>query len=200
MAKKRNIKLRQSYSRLSRKMFIMQSRYARARQMKKAAKCTKKLKTWLGRVIRDIERKCSFPDQELKQALDTATRIYQQKRQDKNKVYSFHEPHVECISKGKAHKRYEFGTKVSLGVSSRGGWILGALAFHGNPYDGHTLSKSLEQIEKISFRPDHVFADQGYRGHDYEGPVRSPCSQEETGKDTEEPIMDAKKGSNRASY
>jgi len=172
LAKQRGIELRQTYNRLSGEMLMMQSRYARARQMKRAAKCTRKLRTWLGRVIRDIERKCVSPDKELKKALEIATRIYNQQRTDKQKVYSFHEPHVECISKGKAHKRYEFGCKVSVAATSKGGWFVGSKAFHGNPYDGHTLSKAIEQIERIAQRPEHIFTDQGYRGHDYNGDIQ----------------------------
>lgn len=78
---------------------------------------------------------------------------------------------MECISKGKAHKRYEFGSKVSVATTSRGGWFVGALVFHGNPYDGHTLSKTLEQVAHIVKSPGHVFVDRGYRGHGYSGNV-----------------------------
>jgi IS5 family transposase len=34
-----------------------------------------------------------------------------QRRNDSNKIYSFHAPEVKCISKGKEHKKYEFGNK-----------------------------------------------------------------------------------------
>lgn len=135
-----------------------------------AARCTKRLRTWLGRVIRDIGRKCPDPDERLKAALEIGWRIFTQQKDDKNKVYSVHEPHVECISKGKAHKRYEFGCKVSVAATSKGGWFVGAKAFHGNPYDGHTLFHALEQVQRLSStRPEQVFVDQGYRGHNYTG-------------------------------
>ena len=135
-AKERKLSLRQNYNRKSKHLLFQQSRYSHARQMKRARRCTRTLKTYLGRVIRDIERKCLQPDDQLQTLLDTSSRIFHQKRHDKNKVYSVHEPTVECISKGKAHKRYEFGCKVSVAATSRGGWFLGALAVHGNPYDG----------------------------------------------------------------
>ncbi|MGB3222951.1 MAG: IS5 family transposase [Desulforhopalus sp.] len=170
-AKKRDIDLRQNYNRLSRNLVYKQSRYAHARQMKRAKSCTKKLRTYLGRVIRDIERKCQSPDKDLRSLLETAHRIFNQQRQDKNKVYSVHEPDVECISKGKAHKRYEFGSKVSVATTSRGGWFVGAQVFHGNPYDGHTLSATLEQVTKLVRSPEHVFVDRGYRGHGYAGEI-----------------------------
>ena len=170
-AKKRKIALRQNYNRLSKRMLVQQSRYAHAKQMKRARRCTKKLRTYLGCVIRDIERKYPNPDSELKSLLDIATRIRNQQKKDTNKIYSVHEPAVECISKGKAHKRYEFGCKVSVAATSRGGWFVGAKALHGNPYDGHTLKDAIKQVERIARRPEHVFVDMGYRGHGYTGAV-----------------------------
>jgi IS5 family transposase len=170
-AKDRGIPLRQNYNRNAKKLLFAQSRYAHARQMKRAKACTRKLKTYLGRVIRDVARNCEFPDVQLHELLFIAARIYHQKRKDKNKVYSVHEPDVECISKGKAHKRYEFGCKVSVAATSRGGWFVGAMAVHGNPYDGHTLKGALDQVERIARSPEHVFVDMGYRGHGYKGDV-----------------------------
>ena len=181
-AKKRDIDLRQNYNRKSKQLIAQQSRYAHARQMKRAKRCTRKLKTYLGRVIRDIERKYPYPDQHLDQLLDISTKIYRQQRYDKNKVYSVHAPEVECISKGKAHKRYEFGCKVSLAATSRGGWFVGALAKHGNPYDGHTLSEALEQVERIVKKPEHVFVDMGYRGHGYQGDVQVHVDKRKRGR------------------
>jgi IS5 family transposase len=171
-AKERGIKLRQNYNRKSKEMLHRQSRYSHAKQMRRAKGCTRKLKTYLGRVIRDIERNCSEPTPELESLLDIGKRILKQQRHDKNKIYSVHEPHVECISKGKAHKRYEFGCKVSVAATSRGGWFVGAMAVHNNPYDGHTLTEALNQVERIARSPEHAFVDMGYRGHGYSGEVK----------------------------
>jgi len=168
-AKKRDIPIRQNYNRKSKQLLFQQSRYSHARQMKRAQKCTRKLRTYLGRVIRDIERQCPEPDQHLDKLLVTSKRIFTQKRHDKNKVYSVHAPEVECISKGKAHKRYEFGCKVSVAATSKGGWLVGAMAIHGSPYDGHTLADALEQVERVAAKPEHAFVDMGYRGHNYKG-------------------------------
>lgn len=170
-AKERGISLRQNYNRKSKEMLCRQSRYSHAKQMKRAKRCTGKLKTYLGRVIRDIERNCPRPDPQLQSLMEIGTRIFNQKRHDKNKIYSVHEPHVECISKGKAHKRYEFGCKVSVAATSRGGWFVGARALHGNPYDGHTLKDALKQVERVAGNPEHAFVDMGYRGHGYSGEV-----------------------------
>jgi len=95
-AGERGIVLRQTYSRLGKQALLQSSRYAHARQMKRSRRCTKKLRTWLGRVIRDIERKCPDPDPVLSELLSTSRRIHAQQRHDKNKVYSVHETHVEC--------------------------------------------------------------------------------------------------------
>lgn len=171
-AKAQGIVLRQNYNRKSKQLLCQQSRYAHARQMKRARKCTRQLRTFLSRVIRDIERKWDGSDPALASLLATSRRIVEQKQKDKQKVYSVHAPEVECISKGKAHKRYEFGCKVSVAATSRGGWFVGAKALHGNPYDGHTLKEALKQVGRITVKPQHVFVDMGYRGHDYEGDVQ----------------------------
>jgi len=164
-AAKRGIKLRQSYRRLGKGAFCRQSRYAHAQQMRRARKETRRLRTYLGRVIRDIDRKCPQPDRSFYMLLEIAKAIYEQKRDDHNKVYSLHALEVECISKGKAHKRYEFGCKVPVVSTSTGNWILEIDAVHGNPYDGHTLKQSLASAEKnAGYKIGQAFCDRGYRG------------------------------------
>jgi IS5 family transposase len=171
-AKECGVELRQSYVRKGKQSFIMHSRYSHARQYRRAAKHLRKLKTYLGRVTRDIERKLQ-PDQlkEFEKLLELSHRLLSQKRHDKNKLYSVHAPEVVCISKGKSHKRYEFGCKVSVVTTMRQEpFVLGIQAFEGNPYDGHTLAASLEQAGRLgSFEPEEVFVDRGFRGHDYKG-------------------------------
>jgi IS5 family transposase len=78
--------------------------------------------------------------------------VREQKRSDKNKVYSLHEPNVLCISKGKAHKQYEFGRKASIAITKTTGVIVGAMSFNENVYDGHTLPDVLEQCWTITLR------------------------------------------------
>lgn len=162
---KRNIVLRQTYARLGKRSFIMQARYAHARQMKRSRNQCKKLKIYLGRVVRDIERKCDNPDQKLKNLLNQSNRLLQQKKNDSNKLYSLHAPEVECIAKGKIHKKYEFGCKVSIVTTARKNWVVGIDACHGNPYDGHTLCKSIEQAKRVTGQsPNQAFLDLGYKG------------------------------------
>jgi IS5 family transposase len=85
-AKARDIALRQNYNRKSKQLFAQQSRYAHARQMKRAKRCTRKMRTYPGRVIRDIERKHPEPDRDLQSLLTLSSRIFNQKRKDKNNV------------------------------------------------------------------------------------------------------------------
>ena len=170
-ANKCGITLRQSYVRKGKHALVMHGRYAHARQYKRARKQLRKLKTYLGRVTRDIERKLQ-PDQlkEFEKLLELSHRLLCQKRHDKNKLYSIHAPEVVCISKGKSHKRYEFGCKVGVVTTMKKPFVVGIQAFEGNPFDGHTLSRSIEQAERLgSFKADEIYVDRGYRGHDYKG-------------------------------
>jgi IS5 family transposase len=174
-AKSLGIILRQNYRFKGKKLLAKQGRYAHARQMKRAAKMTRQLKTILGRVLRDIERKAGklrgqIADEPLRELVAMAHRLLAQTRTGKNKLYSVHAPEVECICKGKVHKRYEFGCKASVATTSKSNWIVGAYALHGNPYDGHTLGGAIGQVERLTgHTPDDVMVDQGYRGHGYEG-------------------------------
>ena len=168
-ARRAGIELRQSYARVGKRALQKQGRYASAQQLKRAGRETKRLRTYLGRVMRDIERKAAAQGQELSaplaQLLERAQRIYQQQRTDKHKLYSMQAPEVECIAKGKEHKKYEFGCKVSVATTSKRGWVVGIKALHGNPYDGHTLKAAHAQVEQLTgVKPTALFVDRGYRG------------------------------------
>jgi IS5 family transposase len=127
-AKKAGVKFRQSYARVGKKALFKQQGYARARQGKRADKEKKKLHNYLGRVVRDIERKVTEPADAFKELLKRARRIYEQKKDDQHKLYSLHAPEVECIAKGKAHKKYEFGCKVAVATTSKSNWVVAAPA------------------------------------------------------------------------
>ena len=111
-AHKRKINLRQRFKKVGKKSFIMQGRYASAKQMKRAAKQTRKLKTYWGRLTRDIKRKSPIMDNDLMNLIERSTPLLRQKRHDKNKMYSVHGHDVHCVEKGKIHTRYEFGSKA----------------------------------------------------------------------------------------
>ena len=174
LARKAGIDLRQSYSRVGKLALIRHQRYAHAKQFKRANKALRKLKTYLGRTIRDIGRQIAGED-DLQaiflRPLHLASRVLEQNRHQRGrKVYSLHAPEVECIGKGKAHAPYEFGVKVSVATTlhrSKGGqFALHAKALPGNPYDGHTLATIIPEMEaEIGTGIERVLADAGYKGH-----------------------------------
>lgn len=164
-AKATVIRLRQTYVRLGKQALARQGRYAHARQMKRARRETKRLRQYLGRVIRDIRRKCPRPKPALELLLERSERILRQRRHDSPKLYSVHAPEVECIAKGKAHRPYEFGCKVAVVTTSKSNWVVGIEAVHENPYDGATLSPALSQVERLTaVRPEEAFVDRGFKG------------------------------------
>ena len=174
LAKKTGLGLRQSYVRVGKLALIKQQRYAHAHQFKRADKALRKLKTYLGRTIRDITRQIAGDDELhaiFLRPLHLAGRVLEQRqKQHGKKVYSLHAPEVECIGKGKAHAPYEFGVKVSVATTlhrSRGGqFALHAKALPGNPYDGHTLAAVIPAMEAmIGNGIDRILADAGYKGH-----------------------------------
>ena len=169
-AKSHGIELRQSYVRVGKKAAIMAGRYAHAKQFKRMQRRLRKLRTYVGRLIRDIRRKRTDMDEGLAALLDRADRIRTQQPRDKNKLYSLHEPDVQCISKGKARQRYEFGQKISVATTNRSNWIVASALMEGNPYDGHTLSETLTTVERITeVALTDAYVDKGYRGHGYTG-------------------------------
>lgn len=169
MANSHEIPLRQSYIHIGRKCLIKAGRYSHARQMKRARSERKKIKTYLGRLYRDIQRKIEVNDflqSIFKGTFEIVEKLLSQTKDSKNKIYSLHEPHVECIAKGKTHKKYEFGCKASFVITHKEGLMLGAAALHGNPFDGHTLKQALIEAECNSGkRIDQTFVDKGYKGH-----------------------------------
>ena len=174
LAKKLGVELRQSYARVGKLALVKHQRYAHARQFDRARKALRKLKTYLGRVIRDIARKIDGApalETAFARLMSLARRVRDQERGQRGpKVYSLHAPEVECIGKGKPHKPYEFGVKVSVATTlkrCRGGqFVTHVQALPGNPYDGHTLARVIPAIEAILGNTiERVHTDAGYRGH-----------------------------------
>jgi transposase, IS5 family len=164
-AQSAGINLRQTYVRLGKQALARQGRYAQAGQMKRARRETKRLRQYLGRVMRDIRRKRPKPGAALKLLLERAERILRQQRHDRKKLYSVHAPEVECIAKGKAHKPYEFGCKVAVVTTAQTNWVVGIDAVHENPYDGAVLAPALSQVERITeVSPEAAFVDRGFKG------------------------------------
>jgi IS5 family transposase len=176
LARRHGIRLRQSYLRVARKARREAAKLIHAGHRRQAERHVRQLRTWLGRLFRDIGRKVA--DNAAMQAAFTGPlgligRLLRQRREDRgrDKLYSLHAPEVECIGKGKAQVRYEFGCKVSLAttnaVAPGGQFVLGARALPGNPYDGHTLAEQIAQTERVTGTEiERAYVDRGYRGHD----------------------------------
>jgi IS5 family transposase len=172
-AKRAGVELRQSHTRLAKKAAAKAARYAHAKQYKRMRRELKRLKTYLGRVYRDVARKIAGNaalEAHFARLLGLVERLLAQQPKDKNKLYALHAPEVVCIAKGKAHKPYEFGCKVGIAATNKEGLFLAAKAFAGNPYDGHTLQATIDQAETMTgVTAQRIYLDKGYRGHDYEG-------------------------------
>ena len=176
LAKRAGVALKQTFERECRVLRRKAGGYAHARQFKRLRRVVKRQRTILGVVLRGVRRKMVSLDEATASKLEVwlarAERIQRQKPKDKNKLYALHAPEAECISKGKSRRPYEFGVKVSLAVTHRHGLMVGARAFPGNPYDGHTLAEQLEQtttlLQDIGAKPTTAVVDLGYRGVDDE--------------------------------
>lgn len=173
LARRHGVALRQSFARVAHRARREASRLLYSRGHKQGLRHLRKLRTYLGRLIRDIGRKIAGdPALEANFAtpLERAQRIHDQKPGDTGKLYAFHAPEVECIGKGKARARYEFGVKTSIATTNArcagGQFVLGALTLPGSPYDGHSLARQLDQVERLLARPvRRAYVDRGYRGH-----------------------------------
>jgi transposase, IS5 family len=187
-AKRCGISLRQSFAKEGKVLKRKAGGYAHAKQFNRLKRTVKRQRTIVGKLIREVHKQLSAgaitsaatPSRlaALYTLLARAERIRTQQPKDKNKLYALHAPEVECISKGKARIRYEFGVKVSLAVTHKQGLMVGAQRFVGNPYDGHTLaaqiSQSNELIKRTGSEVKQAFVDLGYRGVDADNGPRPP--------------------------
>ena len=174
LAQEAGVDLRQSYARLAPRLALQVGRYAHAKQFKRMRKALKKLKGYTGRVMRDLRRQLEdIPEGNLRDRiiakLALVSQLLHQQPKGGDKIYALHEPDVDCISKGKARVRYEFGCKVSVATTLDEGFVVGMRSFAGNPYGGHTLNEALEQVKILTDQcPDLAVVDRGYRGHGVE--------------------------------
>ena len=175
-AEDNGLKLRQNYNRVAPRLAAQIGRYAHAKQFKRMRRAVRTLRTRVGRVHREVQRQLHvLPEAARAKVLDLlhrTGRILAQRTKDKNKLYALHAPEVECISKGKARTPYEFGVKVSIATTLKEGLVVGMRSMPGNPYDGHTLAETLEQVGILTGTdrlPAMAIVDKGYRGVEIEG-------------------------------
>ena len=174
-AKHHDIKLRQSYARKAKHTARKASGYAAARQFGRLKRCVQDLKNWLGRILRDIDRKRKNTvfSTNFTQLIETSKKLLTQEKNSPKKIYSLHEPEVQCIGKGKDRIRYEFGQKAAIITTNKNCWIVNVEDLSDNPYDGHTLNTSVVGAEKITnIALAEANVDKGYRGHDYKGDAK----------------------------
>ncbi len=173
-ADKVGITLRQSYVRVARHARREVARLLHTGGHPQGMRHLRKMRTWVGRLYRDIARKTegkpAAKDSHLAMVMERVGRLMTQKPDDKNKLYALHAPEVECIGKGKARVRYEFGVKCTLAVTNAraagGQFIVGAKIVPGNPWDGNTLATQIDQVERLTGQKVHrAYVDRGYRGH-----------------------------------
>lgn len=163
LARKEGIELRQSYTRTTKKLLLEQRFRNHPKNKGRAKKADRKIKTIAGRLVRDLERKLT-PDS-YQNTLSLFKKVLMQKKADSNKIYSLHEPHTQCMSKGKEHKKYEFGSKVSVMTTKTTGVIIGAINIDKNVHDSKTLQPALEQQQRLTgIILKNNYVDRGYRG------------------------------------
>ena len=164
IAKKENLQLRQTYTRVLKKLNVDLRFSKHPKNRKKVKSARRKIKTIAGRLVRELRR--LLPEDHIYvKNLNLFEKVLSQQRNSKQKIYSLHEPDVCCISKGKEHAMYEFGNKVSIVQTQYTGVIVGAMSFR-NEYDGNTLDQALAQSEKLrETKIKTATVDRGYRGN-----------------------------------
>jgi IS5 family transposase len=163
LATAEGIALRRSYRRTLKSLRWQLRGGTSAKAIKRARRAQRRIKTIAGCLVRELARK--LPAGAHAEKLALYRRVLAQRRGDKHKIYSLHEPHVKCFGKGKAHKKYEFGNKVSLVVGAKSGVVTAAESFEENLYDGRTLPAVLDQAEaNTGMRPGVALVDRGFRG------------------------------------
>jgi IS5 family transposase len=177
LARQHGVALRQSYARVSTRARREVAKLLHRGRHREAERLVRRMRSWLGRLARDITRKIAGAAEPVCSAFATPlariAQLLRQRREDRgrDKIYALHAPEVECIGKGKARTRFEFGCKVSLATTNRpapgGQFVIGARTLPGNPFDGHTLAAQIAQTERITGVPvERAHVDRGYRGHD----------------------------------
>ena len=166
IAKNEGIILRQSYKRTVKRLLLLQRFRRHSKNYKQALRAGRKLRTIAGRLSRELERKLPLAVlPKYSEKLSLFSRVLRQKKEDSNKIYSLHAPEVYCISKGKEHKKYEFGNKVSIALTKNSCIIVGAVSIPENKYDGDTLPETIAQRKRLIEKPlESAIVDRGYRG------------------------------------
>ena len=166
IAKENSIALRRTFVKEIKEHRINLRFFKHPKKIKKAKASIKRLRTIVGILIRDISR--ILPQEQLvnyQDKFDLFEKVRNQQIKDSNKVLSLHETHVYAITKGKDHKKYEYGTKASIVATKDSGVIVGVVSHSKNEHDSKTLEAALTSANKTRITPiKEAICDRGYRG------------------------------------
>lgn len=187
IAEQENISLKQSYVRVEKKLKD-QIRYNRNNWEEKE-KGIKKLKRIASKLYKEVVKRLEEKGQTEKhrEMLEILKRVIEQKKEDKDKIYSIHEPEVKCISKGKEHKRYEYGNKVCIVRGLESG-IVYYMKSYRNEYDGHLLEKILDSMKERGLLEgvEEILVDRGMKGLKERYGIKIKMASNGNGKSKEE--------------
>jgi len=167
LAKYYGIQQRRTFSKEVKSLRLDLRHFRHVKKRKKAVRALKRLRTIANALIRELRRRlpCFALFEQYQSDFLFYEKVLNQKRKDKNKVYSLHEPQVYCMAKGKDHVQYEYGNKVSVASTAKSNIIVGVVSHPKNIYDGDTLKEVLEHIEITRDKKVlKAVCDRGYRG------------------------------------
>jgi transposase, IS5 family len=166
IAKREGLSLKQTFQKEIKELKVALRFSHHPRRRKQASKAKKRLKTITGILFRAVKNKMSDAAKEgYSELLMAIERVLSQTRTSKNKIYSLHEPAVVCFAKGKNHKPYEFGSKISFSTLPGSNVVVDVTHFEGNPHDSKTLETILPKLlEKLPNSLKYNIVDRGYRG------------------------------------
>lgn len=166
LAKRHGVKQRRTYEKEVKEMRLKLRFFRHVKKRASSKKAIKRLRTIAGALLRELKRK--LPEEFLVSYLDDFSlyeRVLKQQKNDKNKIYSLHEPQVYCVAKGKDHKPYEYGAKASIVSTEKDGIILSAVSHPENLHDSKTLEEVIGKANEVrETEIKEAVCDRGYRG------------------------------------
>lgn len=167
LAKRHGIQQRRTYVKEVKNCRLAIRHFRHVKKRAKAKKALTRLRTIANKLIRELQRKLSTHS--LFETYQKDFLFYQkvlaQQPKDKNKIYSLHEPDVYVIAKGKDHKQYEYGNKVSIVSTKDTNIIVGVASHDKNIHDSKTLNVAISHANSNRNKPiKQAVCDRGYVG------------------------------------
>jgi len=141
LAKAYGVHQRRTYGKEVKSLHLSLRHFRHVSRRAKAKKALKWLRTIAFIQIRELRRAllCYVLFEQYQKDFLFYERILNQKKDDHDKIYSLHEPDVYCIGKGKDHKPYKYGNKVSIAATAKSNIIVGLVSHPENMHDSKTL-------------------------------------------------------------